>query len=800
MKQTAIVPALLLAFSASGEGEVNFNGVFCTSGEYAGEEFTRSRIVNYGWTAAKTGAATSTLTAAAYWSDGKEVSGEKDYAIIGQNGRSATYTGDTVFNGKSLALGAVGGNAGYLVPVGSSALTVEGDGLVINNGGMVWHNSYGKNTSFNGRLTVNASRAQPASFYDYWSGKANHTMNFTTLTGASNSGIKFTGQSHTTTETYKNKLFFSGDWSGFYGLLTVATYYDKVTFSDIECPGDFEYKSGTVLSIDAGGDDYTGSFRFGSMALKSTTSIILGIGEAGNATMSTDALMVEGEGKLPLSVVLGALPHTKYPLQLDKPARDAVLVDLPEAAKPILETFDVSTANSASLTEQEKKYAKYRSLVGVSLNETVADGRRRLVCTIPKYTYTTQRGQNQVSSILDHPEYWQGVGEGEAFRPDTAYFVFDDPDSSDGTVTLTQNKDIVFNGGPLCLLDGYIITGGRMTFNDLRILPSVVLQFGGNGSVHEFNGNITVYDRDKNGTSGSVQLWSRQNGVMTVNSALHGNGKIVIASASWSADEKQKNRTVVFTGDNTDYAGKIELANYADGFKTKLKITDGKSLGGALDAFAYDAVNLKNRSELEVGATTALSETTRGIFAESGSSISVPNEGDVFSVGSVLTCSGTVKKTGDGVLSLSRSARSGDANAVLAVTAGALEVTARGALEGINADFAAGTSLRFNADNSDAEMLASGLDLVSGSIAHADGKLNIVCLTKNSVDDIKKKSLALFTGDAQTVAALADSVSVKIVDESGDERRGALEVKDAADGAKTLVASFDKRGVMMILK
>jgi hypothetical protein len=41
---------------------------------------------------------------------------------------------------------------------------------------------------------------------------------------------------------------------------------------------------------------------------------------------------------------------------------------------------------------------------------------------------------------------------------------------------------------------------------------------------------------------------------------------------------------------------------------------------------------------------------------------------------------------------------------------------------------------------------------------------------------------------------------VKIVDESGDERRGALEVKDAADGAKTLVASFDKRGVMMILK
>ena len=700
MKQTAIIPALLFAFSACGEGEVNFNGVFCTNGEYAGKEFTRSSIVN-GWTAAKTGAATSTLTDAAYWSDSKEVSGEKEYAIIGNNGRAATYTGDTVFNGKSLARGAVGGNAGYLVPVGSSALTVEGDGLVINNGGMVWHNSYGKNTSFNGRLTVNASRAQPASFYDYWSGKANHTMNFTTLAGASNSGIKFTGQSHTSTE-YKNKLFFSGDWSGFYGLLTVATYYDKVTFSDIECPGDFEYKSGTVLSIDAGGDDYTGSFRFGSMALKSTTSITLGIGESGSATMSTDALTVEGEGKLPLSVVLGALPHTEYPLQLDKPARDVVLVDLPEAAKPILETFDVSTANSASLTEQEKKYAKYRSLVGVSLNEKVAEGRRRLVCTIPRYTYTTQRGKNQVSSLLDHPEYWQGVGEGEAFRPDTAYFVFDDPDSTDGTVTLTQNKDIVFNGGPLCLLDGYIITGGRMTFDDLRILPSVVLQFGGNGSVHEFNGNITVYDKNKNGNSGSVQLWSRQNGVMTVNSALHGNGKIVIASANWSDDEKKKNRTVVFTGDNTDYAGKIELANYADGYKTKLKITDGKALGGAL--------------------------------------------------------------------------------------------------EGINAEFAAGTSLRFNADNSDAEMLASGLDLGSGSIAHADGKLNVVCLTKNSVDDIKKKSLALFTGAAQVVAALADSVSVKIVDESGDERRGELNVKDAADGAKTLVASFDKRGVMMILK
>ena len=128
--------------------------------------------------------------------------------IKGDGGRTATASGDVAFNGKSLTLGEVGGNAGYLVPVGICNLSFGNEGLIINKGGFVWNSSYGKATSFSGKLTVRAPKSSPAIFWDHWSGKQNHSFNFTQLTGDANSGIKFHGQSHTTTEDYKNKLTF----------------------------------------------------------------------------------------------------------------------------------------------------------------------------------------------------------------------------------------------------------------------------------------------------------------------------------------------------------------------------------------------------------------------------------------------------------------------------------------------------------------------------------------------------------------------------------------------------------------
>ena len=222
----------LMATSVMGEGYVTFNGTACTKaidGKVAvGDVLTRDKMVNNGVTVSAAGAAKNSLIDGANWSDGAAVSAENDYLISGPNGRVATLSGEVGFGGKSLTLGEVGGNKGFLVPVGSTSFTIGGEGLIINNGGFVWNSSYQKPTLFNGKLKVNTTRSSPAVFWDHWSGAQHHTFNFTTLVGESTAGINFTGQSHASDEVYKNRLSFSGDWSAYYGLVKIATYYTLI--------------------------------------------------------------------------------------------------------------------------------------------------------------------------------------------------------------------------------------------------------------------------------------------------------------------------------------------------------------------------------------------------------------------------------------------------------------------------------------------------------------------------------------------------------------------------------------------
>lgn len=797
MKHICLSAGATILVSSLVYGEVSFNGVFGTKGDYAGLELTRDKIVNNGKTVSGYGAPTSALVDAAHWSDGAAVTSEKDYVIAGAGGRIATTTGDAVFNGRSLTLGVSGGNAGYLVPVGASNLSIEGDGLVINKGGVVWNGSYGRSTAINGKLTVYTSKSSPATFWDHWSGAQTHNMNFTQLIGDSTTGIKFTGQSHTTSE-YKNKLVFSGDWSAFYGLLTVATYYDKVSFLNVNCPGSFEYVAGNSLALCAGGDDYTGSFRFDAMTLSSIAAVTLGISATTNATLSADALTVTGTGKLPLSVLLGGIPKTEWPMDLISDPRKSVLIDLPATASSIFDTFDVAIEFPSSWSSNEKKYARYRSAVAVDMKEEVEGGRRRLVCKIPKYTYCTQSGSSFSGNLLRHPEYWAGVDPGAGFSPDTAYYV-----TGNSTIYLTQGDDMVFGGGPLCLTGGYVCTGGVMTFDDLRILSAVKIQYAASTeSKHEFNGNITIFDRDLNGNSGgSVQFWSGQNLTMTVKSRLHGKGRILIDSPNWSADEKQKNRTVVFTGDNSDYAGKIAVANYADGYKSTLKITDGKSLGGALSEFTPKAVELLARSVLEVGATTVLEESTRGVYAAAGSTISVPNAADVFRVDSTLTCAGAVTKTGEGTLALVASAAAGSETPELLVSEGSLQVAGSDAVAGLGVRFAARTSLVYDLDSTGAGLSDTGLSVESGTLSSEDAKLRVVCKTAFDSAAVEKKELALFTGPAAAVEDLSNRINVRLVYSQGRSRRAKLSLVDAVSpGYKKIVASFEKSGTLIMVR
>ena len=105
-----------------------------------------------------------------------------------------------------------------------------------------------------------------------------------------------------------------------------------------------------------------------------------------------------------------------------------------------------------------------------------------------------------------------------------------------------------------------------------------------------------------------------------------------------------------FTGDNSGYLGSI----VAYGTNAVFAFTTGNSLGGALSAFKADALSLCDGTTLESrGADVTLAASlNRGIFVnETGGRISVP-AGNALRVEWPICGSGTLKKIGEGTLTL----------------------------------------------------------------------------------------------------------------------------------------------------
>jgi hypothetical protein len=239
------------------------------------------------------------------------------------------------------------------------------------------------------------------------------------------------------------------------------------------------------------------------------------------------------------------------------------------------------------------------------------------------------------------------------------------------------------------------------------------------------------------------------------------------------------------------------VRNYADGFRSTLKINSGKALGGELNVFAEDAIWLRERSVLEVVDNAKISEVTRGVFADDTSTIKVTAAGNVFEIGSVLTLSGCVTKVGPGALALTRVAAKGDAKPVLKVDEGPLVAAGKDAIKGVKLQFAEAAALEFNIDG-DAALLASGLDVSDCEIEHADGKLAVFCKTAGEMQSAEKKTIALFSGSAAAVANLSGRIDVKLVDSQNRTRRANLELADSpVEGEKILMASFEKRGMII---
>ena len=158
---------------------------------------------------------------------------------------------------------------------------------------------------------------------------------------------------------------------------------------------------------------------------------------------------------------------------------------------------------------------------------------------------------------------------------------------------------------------------------------------------------------------------------------------------------------VEFTALNTNYTGRIkvcaEVNNVtagADDYKhERVFITDARNLGGPLDAFKADALELADYSVLEARKDVDMNVANRGITVTGNAAFAAP-ENVTLAISNDITWNGAVRKTGDGTLALNGAARvASGATATLAVEKGCLRVGSTNALSGVSVTFADGAAL-----------------------------------------------------------------------------------------------------------
>ena len=286
-------------------------------------------------------------------------------------------------------------------------------------------------------------------------------------------------------------------------------------------------------------------------------------------------------------------------------------------------------------------------------------------------------------------------------------------------------------------------------------------------------------------------------GLNTVAAEVSGAGTLFVTGRSGSGNPYGD---VEFTALNTNYTGRIKVcaevnnvAASADDYKhERVFITDARNLGGPLDEFKADALELADYSVLEARNDVDMNVANRGITVTGNAAFAAP-ENVTLTISNVITWNGAVRKTGAGTLALNGAARvESGATATLAVEEGCLRVGSKDALSGVSVTFDDGAALLVDPDAKDDVATLGAVDLsdapFSGKlpvafVLPAEGKPNYsnlaVCTVKNEA-----------TADALTVESAAPVKGCSVT----------FTTRTNTDGTVTVLASVKAAGLMIVIR
>lgn len=268
-----------------------------------------------------------------------------------------------------------------------------------------------------------------------------------------------------------------------------------------------------------------------------------------------------------------------------------------------------------------------------------------------------------------------------------------------------------------------------------------------------------------------------------------------------------------------DFTGKIRTWKYSNGSypytvdeSTKLGIALPLALGGPLDAFRYDALELSYFSCLRPLASMTLDTANRGIFVNWYGRFLVESN-LVFHVNERLTMGGTLEKIGAGTVWLGApaapqftsaqladppSAAGADGTNLVRVLEGALGATTTNAVDGLALDFGAEGRLAVDPAATGA-VAAYGLYNAKGTVTFAGDALGVAI--SPPADDVTVATVGVLTVPTAQASAFLDGDTPRFTASrvSGFRTRFTHEA-DAETGLTTFKVTVARAGLTIIFR
>ena len=759
---------------------------------------------------------TSAFTNAVAWNPAVAPSSAEgagyDY-LVNNNGEIRMPDTDATFGGHSLTLGEVGGGSGRMAVQGWGKTTTFPE-LVLANGS--FQNPRVATATIAGNIKVVSPSASPFGVY---CNSAGSVFSFSAALTTDSSATPETVQGNFYCLNANSSFVFSGSLADYFGTMNfyvtdTATQTLPVRFNTAAMPGRIIAGTGVRLTFAASGTTTVGSVEFaddseiilqgapGDSTLVATSGIVFPESRPVKLSFGSTALPVEiGDGRIyRLVTVCGRL--------------DAFSVERFALPHELLAS-GIPPYELTVLEEDGTRTLALRTFKTLQLDQSDAADHSSGFLAADSANWLTSIGVHLEAGVDANPNWDYFVRNGREMRTPSGN-LYGGYDVSDYT----------FGGRAMILADGSLahkytyavevpnlILGpsGRIAASGGGRLP---IHTGGTndfatGGTQRLNGHVHAVPSFD--SASPAEFRSQQKRCLWIDSEIDGTLDINLINAV-----AEDTAYFELSGLNTNYVGRFTMkfiGPAAAGSSTigVLRFRDARSLGGAPDAFVFDALALKDNSTLwNVGGGSSCVAENRGLYVHGDNTLTVDDEATL-SFPSSVTLNGRLTKDGGGRLVLGDAARFGAASDgepvsgsnVVVVADGVLRVAHAEALNGVDVSFASGTSLEIAYESNPASDLARrGVVLLREgsrlSIADATLPVSVTDVPADvNVSDFTAGIVTLGTkSDAETIAQRL-LVTARIGEKT---RRAVLSVGGNDAGGYTVQADFSPSGLMIFVR